>query len=66
MRSKSISTFATKTSTVCPGLPSIAMIISINSRENYLFLCQCNRCLTEASEPDQTSEEESEDDMDED
>jgi len=35
-------------------------------RENYLFLCQCNRCVTEASEPDETSEEESEDEMDED
>lgn len=41
-------------------------IFSFDSRENYLFLCQCNRCLAEAGEPDQTSEDESEDDMDED
>ncbi|CAF3904107.1 unnamed protein product, partial [Rotaria sp. Silwood1] len=35
-------------------------------QENYLFLCQCNRCLSESSEPDETSEEESENEMDED
>lgn len=27
-------------------------------QENYLFLCQCKRCLQEADEPDITSEEE--------
>ena len=45
---------------------SILLFKSIYFRENYLFLCQCNRCISEASEPDETSEEESEDEMDED
>ncbi|CAF3005973.1 unnamed protein product [Rotaria socialis] len=35
-------------------------------QENYLFLCQCNRCTSESAEPDETSEEESENDMEED
>jgi hypothetical protein len=34
--------------------------------ENYLFLCQCNRCISENGEADETSEEETEDEMDED
>ncbi|UJR09677.1 hypothetical protein I4U23_013911 [Adineta vaga] len=34
-------------------------------QENYLFLCQCNRCVSEAAEPDETSEEEDDDDENE-
>lgn len=33
-------------------------------RENYLFLCQCNKCLNEANEPDVTSDEDEEDEND--
>jgi hypothetical protein len=65
MWSKSFETFETKTSSVC-RISSFSDFKSISFRENYLFLCQCKRCLSEASEPDETSEEESEDEMDED
>ncbi|XP_056005253.1 histone-lysine N-trimethyltransferase SMYD5-like [Ostrea edulis] len=34
-------------------------------KENYLFVCQCPKCLSEADEPDVTSDEE-EEDMDDD
>ncbi|CAF0901701.1 unnamed protein product [Adineta ricciae] len=35
-------------------------------QENYLFLCQCSRCVSEASELDETSEDDDDDDeMDE-
>ena len=35
-------------------------------RGNYLFNCQCGRCLSEADQPDVTSEEEMEDEDEED
>ncbi|CAH1784510.1 unnamed protein product [Owenia fusiformis] len=34
-------------------------------RENYLFRCDCSKCLLEAGDPEETSSEESEDDMEE-
>lgn len=30
-------------------------------RENYVFTCHCNRCIEQSEEPDQTSEEDSDD-----
>lgn len=39
---------------------------SIYYRENYLFTCDCPKCLCEADEPDVTSDEEEEEEMDED
>ena len=44
------------------------MIIKSYCRENYLFNCQCPRCLSQADDPDVTSEEEvdANDDGDED
>lgn len=31
-------------------------------RENYLFICQCEKCEEQINEPDETSDEEEEDD----
>lgn len=39
---------------------------SLCYRENYLFTCDCSKCLSEADEPDVTSDEEDEKEMDED
>ena len=35
-------------------------------RENYLFNCQCPRCLSQADDPDVTSEDDDDEDDDED
>lgn len=35
-------------------------------KENYLFLCQCPMCAEQIDDPDVTSEEESDNEMDED
>lgn len=35
-------------------------------KENYLFVCNCPRCLEQINDPDETSEEEDDDDDDED
>lgn len=33
-------------------------------KENYIFVCQCPKCLLEAKDPDETSEDEDDDEMD--
>ena len=40
-------------------LPSLSL--SPLPRENYLFICSCARCTSQADEADVTSEEEEED-----
>lgn len=35
-------------------------IILPKKRENYLFKCECERCMTEINEPDVTSDEDDE------
>ena len=39
---------------------SVFCMICLYFRENYLFSCQCSRCLSQADDPDITSEEEDE------
>ena len=45
------------------ALPSCggAVTFLASTRGNYLFNCQCSRCLSEADQPDVTSEEEMDD-----
>lgn len=39
----------------------IFLVIVCDFRENYLFNCQCRKCLSQADDPDVTSSEEEED-----
>ena len=42
------------------GLLIIFFLFFWYYRENYLFTCECPKCLSEADDPDMTSEEEEE------
>ena len=37
--------------------------LCFNFRENYIFTCQCPKCLSQSDDPDCTSSEEEEEDM---
>ncbi len=37
-----------------------------NKRENYLFRCECERCVEQANDPDVTSDEDLDEEDDED
>lgn len=34
-------------------------------RDNYIFLCQCPKCISQADEPDLTSDDDDDEDYDE-
>jgi len=51
--------------TVHPVVMNLRVVLAVY-RENYLFICLCEKCVSQADDPDMTSEEEEEDDDDDD
>ena len=56
-----VKSFSSKLKTLVSFIQYWINIFVNISRGDYLFICQCEKCVSEADEPEETSDEEDED-----